>query len=250
MAKDRRTGRVARGRKASADTLPHLYLGCFYFDEPDESDRTGSFQLIVEATTPEDAIARSQAKLRRLRTSGTFFSRPTTIFIEGIIRLTGSFKRGLLVNYEWGERPPPPDVRITCLIPEQPDHDAEGFGWRASKKRRKPTDVEHIEPFVDFGGGKIRRGRAEAERALERTALALTNPVAPTSPRTRSLDTGTTTSKHALKEAARADAVARNTRRELLAATLLELERRGGEDPTGLRDVRTTARRPRSTGSP
>jgi hypothetical protein len=48
-----------------------MYLGCFIFDSPGERERTGSFQIVVTVTNPEEAVARCQRRLRKLRATKT-----------------------------------------------------------------------------------------------------------------------------------------------------------------------------------
>src|SRR5262249_51625107 len=127
-AKDARSGRP----KKTAPT-PSLYLGCFFFDAPGEQDQTGTFQVVVEARSPEDAVDRFSKRLRKLRTTTTLFDDPTTIYINGLIKLSGSFENGLLVNYASGDSPPEPHFGIACLIPEQKDHQAVDYGFEPSR---------------------------------------------------------------------------------------------------------------------
>ena len=225
--------RTARPRRRRPPSPPCLYLGCFYFDEPGDRERTGSFQLVVEATSPEDAVDRCQRRLRGLRETTTLFDDPVTIYIEGIIKLTGSFENGLLVNWESGDRPPPPDARITCMIPEQKDHKAIEYGWRPDGERRgkKKGDLgEVVDPFLDFGGEGMRRAlqKARGQESDRETPSAPTGtsrlPPIPTLPMTRA---GTRSGPSA-KEAARAERQARRERRTVLATTLDEM--RGDAD--------------------
>src|SRR5689334_7397150 len=105
-------------RRKAPRNEPFLYLGCFFFDHPaDKPEWTGTFQVIVEASSPERALEAFKARIRKLRASATLFSEPTTIFIEGFIKLAGSFKDGLLVNYASRQRKT--DAELGCLIPEQ-----------------------------------------------------------------------------------------------------------------------------------
>lgn len=63
------------------------------------------------------------------------------IFSDGLIRLTGSFEDGLLVNFEV---PQPGGGRISNLMPDPEDHGAMMF-----LAATEPDET--IEPFVEFG---------------------------------------------------------------------------------------------------
>src|SRR5262245_28533949 len=97
----------ARSQK-KREVTPCLFLLCFSFDEPGEPEHIGTFQLVVEATGPENAVDRGRVRLRRLRASTTLFDDPVTIYLDGIIRLTGSFKDGVVVNWVSERAPPSP----------------------------------------------------------------------------------------------------------------------------------------------
>lgn len=223
-AKPGRQTSKARMRNSSAEAC--LYLGCFRFDEPGEREQTGTFQVVVEAAGPEQAVERCRSRLKRLHVSTTLFNRPTTIFLDQIIKLSGSFENGLLVNWESGDRPPPPDPRLMCAIPEQDDHGAESYGLRPSKKGE-----DEDEAFLDFGGETLRRAlrKAKGENETERSAvpspfaaksrLPLIRPVYP-----RTMPTDSPPSK----ETVRAQKKVRKERRAAIATTLDELRGRPG----------------------
>ena len=144
--------------KKTAPSGPALYLGCFQFDEPGELNYDGTFQMVVQASTPKQAVDRFRARLRKLRTTATLFDSPVTIYMEGFIALRGAFEDGLLVNWESGQSPTAPHARITCLIPEQDDTDAEGYGFGSDEDGP-------MEPFLDFGGKTVARALAAARTA-------------------------------------------------------------------------------------
>src|ERR1700690_1261315 len=102
MAKRTEQAKPGPSKKVKAD--PGLYLCCFSMDEFGDTEYTGSFQIVVEGKDPEDAAQLCKKKLRQFRDSKKFFSDPTSIYLESIIRLRGSFKSGLLVNSENGPR--------------------------------------------------------------------------------------------------------------------------------------------------
>jgi hypothetical protein len=161
--------------RAATKSLEH-YLGCFVFDELSDRDSNGSFQIIVQALGPEDAADRCHALLEKLRSQTTLFARPCSIYIDGIIRLRGSFEDGLLVNYSSTISSGGPRGSIGCLIPEQ-EHDAEGYDWTPEpkgKKKKKKGGEEGvvIEPFIDFGGQAIAEQRAAEDESRAKTAKA------------------------------------------------------------------------------
>lgn len=88
------------------------------------------------------------------------FDSPITIYIEGIIKLVGSFKRGVVVNWHSRTVPGGPPALVTNLIPDQESQDVEGFAFRPDGGEDEDTVV----PFIDFGGMALRRAiRAAVE---------------------------------------------------------------------------------------
>jgi hypothetical protein len=138
-----------RKRSVRATATEYLYLGCFSFDEPGEEDYQGTFQIVVEAADPGQALDRMRARLRRLRTTTSLFDKPSTIYVDTVIKLKGSFKEALLVNWVSGPEQSP-SWKIGCAIPEQ-DHEAEAYDAVKGKKK------ETVEPFLDFGGQAFRK---------------------------------------------------------------------------------------------
>jgi len=219
------------GRKKPLSAVPCLYLGCFTFDSAGEPDQTGSFQVVVEADNPQQAADRCRTRLRRLRTSTTLFDRPTTVLLNALIQLTGSFKRGLLVNWESMNTPPPPDARLLCPIPEQTDHEAQSFGLKTKKAKTKLGALVDDEPFIDFGGRQaFRRAAEQASDEPTRRLLAGTPAATSKLPLIPSLRDETATARPS-KERTRAEMKARKERRAMLSATLDELRRAGGSPP-------------------
>lgn len=130
-----------------------LYLCCFNFDEVGEKEYEGTFQIVVEARDPAEALDRCAVRIRALRRKKTLFDSPVTIFVQGIIELNGTFEWGLLVNVETG---PAAEDRWTiyCTLPEQEKHEAVEYGLGD-----EPTVDEgrEVEPFLDFGGVAARK---------------------------------------------------------------------------------------------
>jgi hypothetical protein len=222
-AKKKPAPRLPSKPKAKGEPVgPCLFLGCFFFDRPGEPEHTGTFQLVVEASSPDQAADRCLARLRKLRAETTLFNDPSTIYLEGLIRLTGSFVDGLLVNYECRQRPAPPDWQIGCLIPEQDDHDAASFG-------REPKKNGDMEPFVDFGGQKYAKDleAAAAKRAGTRLpADAEPRRLPAASPAGRTADARKrTAAERAERRAARErEAQRKKEQHDAVSATLAELE--------------------------
>lgn len=140
---------MASRRKDSED-LSGLYLGCFEVDQP--PDEIGSFQVVVQASNPDDAAERIKERLRVLRSKSSLFDEPCTIYLNGLIRLVGSFEEGLVVNWECGTSV----AQICCLLPEQPEHPAESY-----EPSLEDGDIQG--PFVDFGGAAFRKALASAK---------------------------------------------------------------------------------------
>jgi hypothetical protein len=137
MAKRRTAGARPQARST---TKACLWLVPFYFDRP-KTDRSGTFQIIVEATSPDDAMEKCHTRLHHLRETTKLIDEPIMIFSDGLVRLTGSFEDGVMVNFEV---PQPGGGRISNLMPDPDDTGAMVFALA-----RKPD--EPVEPFIAFG---------------------------------------------------------------------------------------------------
>ena len=141
---------------------PGIYLGCFSFDRPGKEHWEGTFQVVVEADHAEQAVDRIRNRLRALRDDTSLFQEPVSLYLEGIVELRGSFTGGLLVNYESGQAPPPPNGRLMCMIPEQDDTEARSYDFRMNDD---DEDDAAVVPFLDFGGLALAKALAEVEDA-------------------------------------------------------------------------------------
>lgn len=138
------------GRKKAQEDLSGLYLACFELDQP--PDEGGSFQVVVQASSPEDAEQRIKERLRVLRTKSSLFDKPCSIFLNGLIRLAGPIDEGLVVNLECGTA----EIGEYHLLPEQPDQAAETY--------EPPLEDGGIQgPFLDFGGAAFYEALASAK---------------------------------------------------------------------------------------
>ncbi len=152
-----RKGSKKPSRASLASPKSSLYLGCFFFDSYlNDQDHTGTFQMVVGATSPEQAVDRFHSRLRAIRRIGSVLSGPSTVFIQGIIPLDGSFEQAVLVNYESRPSPDPPDYQLLNMTPEQ------GVKGLGSYELSKEDDT--IQPFIDFGGQAHNRA-LEAKKA-------------------------------------------------------------------------------------
>lgn len=133
----KRASKKSRRRSSTVDL--HLWLVPFTFERPRTKQR-GSFQMVVEAVTPDDAMERCHERLVELAATTALFKEPVKLYSDGLIRLTGRFDEAVLLNFEL------PDVqgRISNLMPDQPEHDAIMFV--ADLDATGP-----IQPFVTFG---------------------------------------------------------------------------------------------------
>lgn len=140
-----------------------LYLGCFFFDDVlNDKDCTGTFQMVVSASTPEQSIDRFRTRLRAIHRLGNLLTSPCTVYLQGVVPLAGSFKEGLLVNFEFRPTPDPPDYQVVNMMPPQ------GIKTPGSFELAHGKD-EAIQPFVDFGGLAHQRA---AQRAKESSTPA------------------------------------------------------------------------------
>jgi len=216
-------------RKSRASS--RLYLGCFFFDEPGETEWTGTFELVVEATSPEDAVERFYEKLEQVRKARDLFDKPSTIYIEGLIELPRTIKSGLLVNWRSVMCSSPPQGELTCLIPGRDDeHEAVAYGYSPSGKKTEDDDGV-IEPFLDFGGENLRK---QLEKSSETRAAALRPPEATGASRTDAeRQRAEAKAKKEAAARARAEAQAKRERSGIVRSTLEEMgaRKRSGRNP-------------------
>jgi hypothetical protein len=149
MAKPPRRRVAVKEHKPASGTC--TYLGCFTFEESGDHERHGSFQLVVDATSPRQALERCRLRLQKLRATTPLFDDPIKFYIEGIVKLSGSRAAGLLVNWESGDRPHDPKIRITCLIPEQEDTSAVAYHYEPEGNDKSEPDDRGVPPFLEFG---------------------------------------------------------------------------------------------------
>lgn len=116
----RATKKKNRRRSSTADL--HRWLVPFTFERPRTKQR-GSFQMVVEAVTPADAMARCHERLVDLAATTALFKEPVKLYSDGLVRLTGRFDEPVLLNFEL----PDAKGRISNLMPDQPEHDAMMF---------------------------------------------------------------------------------------------------------------------------
>ena len=117
-----------------------LWLVPFHFERP-KARRSGTFQIVIEATSPDAAMAGCLERLHTLRETTALFDEPIQIYSDGLIRLTGGFKDGVVVNFEI---PQPEGGRIANLMPDPDDK-----GVMTFLPANEPGDA--IEPIVAFG---------------------------------------------------------------------------------------------------
>jgi hypothetical protein len=127
-----------------------LYLGCFFFDNFGDRDHVGTFQVVIEASSPDDAVKRLRKRLKAIRDVGSILTGTYTIYLEGLVQLDGSFNEGLMVNYESRPSDAPPDCQLLNFMPEQ--------GRPTPGSYRIGKDETKDEPFLDFGGKAHLRG--------------------------------------------------------------------------------------------
>jgi hypothetical protein len=152
------------------------------------------------------------------------------VYLQGFIPLTGSFKEGLLVNYEFRPTPDPPDYQVVNLTPPQ------GIESPGSYELTQGKD-EATTPFVDFGGLAHQRSKQRAKDASSTPPLGW--PAQPPKPRLtpeerkKQKDEAAANrvrkqvEREAKKEAQKVAAEEKIKRAAALKATLAELGSRG-----------------------
>lgn len=126
-----------------------LWLVTFHFDrtigsrEYGDREQSGRFEIIVEATSQKDALRRCREHLERVARETRRFGKSIAIYVDGLIRLCGSFEDGMMVNWTSGNRPPEPHYWMLNLLPERGHVESEDQLLVA-------REGEPIEPFIEF----------------------------------------------------------------------------------------------------
>lgn len=204
-----------------------LYLGCFFFDDVlNDKDCTGTFQMVVSAPTPEQSIDRFRTRLRAIHRLGNLLTSPCTVYLQGVVPLTGSFKEGILVNIEFRPTPDPPDYQVVNMMPPQ------GIKTPGSFELAQGKD-EAIQPFVDFGGLAHQRAVQRAKESSTPEGWPAQPPTLRLSPEERKKQREEAAAdrarknleREAAKKARQAAAVEKKKRAAALEVTLAELGR-------------------------
>jgi hypothetical protein len=228
----------ARTDRKRSETL--LFLGCFSFFQPGDPAQEGTFQVVAEAVTPETAVETFRRRLDFLRDTTTLFHAPVTIYLDGIIQLSGSFKKGLLVNYQSGGAAPRPRGTIMCTIPEQKGHKSVDYSW--APEPNGDNDAPTLEaPFVDYGGVKLQEALERLKKPKDADWVAFPSspplPSRATQPEIATSQSGSKVpvdagAEQARKRAEREAEAKRKREQAALEATLAELD---GKRPSSRR---------------
>ena len=106
------------------DTKTKLFVGCFEFEteggdfSDDPSDSSGSFQLVVEAVSKEDALDRCKHRLDEIAADSVDpeFPGPSRVFLFAMIELAhADLQKGALIN--WCEQRG--DTELGNALPDQ-----------------------------------------------------------------------------------------------------------------------------------
>jgi hypothetical protein len=132
-------------RMTARETGAKLFVGCFNFEREadeasDDADASGSFQIVVEAASCDEALARCKNRLDEIAADSVDpeFPGPSRIFLSALIEFTPSdLQKGAVIN--WCEQKGETDLEN--VLPEQGAH----------ATARYPDDfAELVEPLPDL----------------------------------------------------------------------------------------------------
>jgi hypothetical protein len=125
-----------KSRRSSA-TKPYLWLVPFTFERP-RTRQNGTFQMVVEAPSPDEAMERCCERLIEIADTTTLFKEPVILYSDGLIRRQLQGGSSLQRRIAAGERP-----------------DLEPHAGSASARREMFSPAEReagpVEPFITFG---------------------------------------------------------------------------------------------------
>ena len=143
-------------KKTQAETAS-LYLGCFSADSFGKKEKSSTFQVVVEAASPEAALDCCEQRIASLEKE--LFTEPTTIYLLGLLQLGGSLEKGVLVNYESG---PASTWTVGSLLP-QSMKGVTGFGWH-DNEGKKGAKNKAMHPFLELGAKPAPKKKAAKKK--------------------------------------------------------------------------------------
>jgi len=130
-----------------------IYLGTFsfsYVTNKEHENWFGSFQIIVECDSPEQAENKFKSIIKKKRKKGEMFNEVRDIYLDVFHELKKAPKNGMLVNYECrrGE-----EVASTCCSTVDSSRGVKAYGYHPDGTEppgHESGDSYTHYPFVSF----------------------------------------------------------------------------------------------------
>ena len=131
-----------------------LFIGHFSFDEINrEGDpKHGYFSSIVDASTPDDAVAKFEAHIKQMRDQIREMSAVVNVYIEEIIRIPDIPETPIITRLQSSDGAFPPSV--SHALPGVLNRNVDAYGYAPDVENHElPNDGDFIEsrPFLTFG---------------------------------------------------------------------------------------------------
>ncbi len=132
-----------------------LFIGHFSFDEisPEGDPKHGYFSSIVDAETPDAAVAKFEKHIKRMKTQVREMSAVVNDYIEEILRVPDIPETPIITRLQSSDGAFPPS--ISHALPGVHNEKIDAFGLAAEvEKHEKTNDGGFVEsqPFITFAG--------------------------------------------------------------------------------------------------
>ncbi|WP_373498503.1 hypothetical protein [Desulfococcus sp.] len=132
-----------------------LFIGHFSFDEVDVDGRVkhGYFSSIVDAESPEAAVAKFEAHIKKMKGTHKVMDNVVNVYIEEILRIPRIPETPMITRFQSSRGEFPPSV--SHALPGVDSGDAEAFGFTPDVERQRASDGHGFvesKPFITFSG--------------------------------------------------------------------------------------------------
>jgi len=130
-----------------------LFIGHFSFDEisPDGEPKHGYFSSIVDAQTPDEAVAKFETHIKQMKTHTREMFAMVNVYIEEILRIPDVPDTPVITRLQSSDGEFPPS--ISHSLPGVYGETIDTFGFAPDvEKHEAPNDGSFIEaqPFISF----------------------------------------------------------------------------------------------------